>query len=349
MPARPCRRRRLRGRGATARARSARVRDAAIAAGRDPSIRLQSLFPHASGPPSLQGASTTGRAQAEEPAIELARRTAGSAHATDPSGAVLDAGMATGMSFRSKSLAKVGATESTAAVPATSVRMHSNQSAPFLPGVARWGSATSLPPPPTPEEKAGEDYYEFPPRSGQFFKKRVLKPGSKWRIVQLMVVFTAILRAQVKETADWGREALRDYWDDNVYKHIIATKPCWVLLPSHTLRRIHEPFMLIPLIYIAITVPIRIFMGVDATGFWEGVDIVIYAVFIFDLIMNFVSAYMCVAYAKRHGARRPMRGPRVRGAGNGARPPRCHPPRHAAARPATLRLPLPAVTRGTML
>lgn len=134
--------------------------------------------------------------------------------------------------------------------------------------------------------------------NGQWRTQRTLKPGSKWRKVQRLVKVIATLRGFKDDVADWGLDPVDGIMAiEDAEEHLLRTRlrgklNWWILLPWHPFRQFWEPFLMVPLLYVAIVTPYLILLQVEQTPVWDGIEIGIWAVFVIDICVNFCSAYV---------------------------------------------------------
>jgi len=134
--------------------------------------------------------------------------------------------------------------------------------------------------------------------NGQWRLQRTLKPGSKWRRVQRLVKVVATLRGFKEDAVDWGLDpvdgimAIEDAEEHLLRTRLRGTLNWWILLPWHPFRQFWEPFLMLPLLYVALFTPYLILLQVEQTPLWDGIEIGIWAFFLVDIAVNFLSAYL---------------------------------------------------------
>ena len=72
---------------------------------------------------------------------------------------------------------------------------------------------------------------------------------------------------------------------------LIGRKPWWVLLPDHWLVAAWQPFMFLPLMYVAVVTPYRIFFSHPDTTGWLVVEYFVWVSFLLDMALHFVTAF----------------------------------------------------------
>ncbi|KAA0149961.1 hypothetical protein FNF29_05581 [Cafeteria roenbergensis] len=156
-------------------------------------------------------------------------------------------------------------------------------------GRERKGSGSSLDADGSPMSRPAD-------RAPRQYSDLVLPPRSRWRRVRAVVRAVVAFNRVVREYRDYGGMAVDADQEELWYQRlemtrIVGEKPFWVLLPHHPFRRFWQPAMIIPLLYIAVVTPIRIFFQPVVDPWMDTVEWFVTACFWVDIVVNFCSAY----------------------------------------------------------
>jgi len=155
---------------------------------------------------------------------------------------------------------------------------------------------------PESEESPGVEAAAYGVESDPFDRRMgrnelVLAPDSRWRKVRATVKATVAFSRVLRNHLDYGNDAVdsddEDAWSERFKtSRIIGKKPWWVMLPTHPFRRLWEPTMILPLLYVAVVAPIRIFFQPVVEPWMDAVDWGVTAAFWVDIFVNFCSSFI---------------------------------------------------------
>eukprot|EP00924_Labyrinthula_sp_SR-Ha-C_P016240 maker-scaffold_52-augustus-gene-1.0-mRNA-1 protein AED:0.16 eAED:0.17 QI:0/0/0.5/1/0/0.5/2/1605/861 len=123
-----------------------------------------------------------------------------------------------------------------------------------------------------------------------------VKARENWSKLRLATKMNNILRSMNHDVKLVGREVNLENDFESAYKEIlekaVLKKRWYIILPRSRERRMWETFIVLLLFYILIVVPVRVCFDILVTGWAAALDLIIDMLFILDILVNFVSAYI---------------------------------------------------------
>ena len=83
----------------------------------------------------------------------------------------------------------------------------------------------------------------------------------------------------------------REDWTEEEFSALFTVPHKWMVHPNHPRRQIFDMVMAAALVYMCLVIPFRVCFSVEATGFFFVFESMIDFLFLFDLVLNFRTAY----------------------------------------------------------